>query len=138
MTYNLTAIMTKANNLCKIYGLSKSTALTKSWAMAKLDILKDELFFLKMKDLHNEADRRRVNELHNAINGMKAAIYPTVTKTGKEYKGYGEDEYKSTIRYFERDGRTTHPRYLAAKAALEAGMVEYTYETLDINAYSAA
>lgn len=55
-------VCTKANQLVK-EGYTKSAAFVRAWALAKAEVISDQLFYMNMKDRYNAADREYVAKL---------------------------------------------------------------------------
>ena len=80
MKYNKANIMTKANNLRNVYGLTKSESLRKAWAMAKLEIVEKEVFYLNMANTLSYSDQNRLSDMKHSIESLQACIYPKVLR----------------------------------------------------------
>ena len=80
MKYNKANIMTKANNLRNVYGLTKSESLTKAWAMAKLENVEKEIFYLNMANTLSSADQTKLSDMKRTIDTLQASIYPKVLR----------------------------------------------------------
>ena len=61
--YNKSEIMRNANAYAKT--TSRSAAMKKAWALAKIEKIDDALFMLNMKDRWNAADWKMSGELEN-------------------------------------------------------------------------
>lgn len=147
--YNLSEIMKKAHRLVKGYGMSMSEALGKSWKMAKLEMLKSELFILNMKDISGgrtnvaaQAQIRKNNEaierLQKEITKIKREIYPSEAKVEKIYRYTQEQiqKQRNVLKQFKEGSEI----YKAIKESLESMEKPEirTYIVIDENAYNVA
>ena len=139
--YDLSKIMTKANSLRRVYGMSRSESLTKAWGMAKLDKVERELFLLEMKDRWNDTDRRMSSDLRQDISRLKAEIYPELIL---EYPKYREDQIAHAEKELAKIRSMPDPTdgWLHRMEQLEQLLAERDavdrYSSIDVNAYDAA
>ena len=138
------AIFTKAWRLVRNYNMDMSTALIKSWKMAKLEILENEKFLLDMKDLSGgannivaqnqiRANNAAIDELRNKISTLEQEIYPTIkeTRTYLTNKGF---QAKESMKLFKA-GSSMYDEL--AKKVEENTRIQVC-ERLDTDAYNAA
>lgn len=139
MTYNLSTIMTTANNLRKAYGLSKSEALTKSWAMEKLAALKSRKAALENIDRWNNANWQTVNALTAEINALESKIYPTVTKTYTVWHGYNPQAFfEAKLVKIAAEKGTDSTEYTRTMDTIARNLTTHTNTVLDRAAYALA
>jgi 2-polyprenyl-3-methyl-5-hydroxy-6-metoxy-1,4-benzoquinol methylase len=148
--YNRAEIFRKAWRLVKVYGMSMSAALRKSWQMARLEILENEYFLLNMKDLDGgrtntaaqtqiRENNERLNELNKQIIALKQEIYPTVRTEQKfKFMSIDFDKVESKMKNIAYEFGTDDARYVELAKQLEQGYRIDVYEKLDTNAYDAA
>lgn len=161
--YDRKAIFSKMWSLTKNYNMNTSEALGKAWKMAKLEILENEYFLLKTKDLTGGKTnivaqnmireyREELDTLSQKVIALKKEIYPTVaitetiienpmTEVEKEIIIKRLTEAKKameTANYRDKLGYETIIQKL--KTQIENSNKEkiYTSEKLDLNAYDAA
>ena len=137
--YNLSEIMTKANRLRVIYAMDRSESLTKAWGMAKLDVLKEKGFLLKMKNRWDSDDHSLSHDIDTKISELQQRIYPSITEskiehTQDEIEGYRAriNEIKSQPKLMSWDLSTIR----ALEGLIENAVVTWT--TVDVHAYDAA
>ena len=89
MKYNRVEIFNTAWRLAKNYNMDMSAALTKAWSMAKLEILKNELFGLNMYSPNGGANNiiaqneiriheEKISAVKTKIDELKNRIYPKI------------------------------------------------------------
>jgi hypothetical protein len=151
--YNRTEIMKRAHTIRRIDGSNMSEALTKSWKLAKLEILKGELFLLNMKDIsggrtnaaaHSQirANNEAIDRLQKEISVLKREIYPGETKVEKIYR-YTEAQIemqRKALSEFKEGGavyQAIKESLISMEKSLENPEIR-TYIIIDENAYNAA
>ena len=141
--YSMSEVMTKANRLRTVYGMSKAEALRKAWSLVKLRTLEHKQFILSMKDHWDNDDYRIDRELSGAILIHKNALYPRIIKTMTRDTLGAESRARMTAMLDELKAIPNPTgfdlnRIFNIEDQLENSVLTWTHSEFDETAYDAA